>query len=161
VTILHVATTGSDRADGSVGAPLRTINRAAALAMPGDTVRVNQGIYREWVRPQRGGISDARRITYEAPGERVVIKGSEVVTGWVHDDGDVWRAEVDNEVFGDFNPFAHYWLNCWLIGSTTGGHQRTATADFCGPVCVFPGQSSSHRRGHWFEPSIAHQPRPP
>ena len=41
------------------------------------------GEYREWVQPRRGGLSDQRRITYTAaPGEHVVIKGSERVTGW-------------------------------------------------------------------------------
>ena len=88
---LHVATTGSDHADGSEERPFRTINRAAALAQPGDTVVVHAGEYREWVQPPRGGLSDRRRITYTAaPGEHVVIKGSEPVTGWERVDGDVW-----------------------------------------------------------------------
>lgn len=65
---VHVATTGSDRADGSADSPFRTINRAAELARPGDTVIVHGGEYREWVRPQRGGLSDLRRITYSRPG---------------------------------------------------------------------------------------------
>ena len=69
--------------DGSQVRPFRTINRAAALAQPGDTVVVHGGEYREWVRPRRGGLSDRRRITYTAAaGEHVVIKGSEPVTGW-------------------------------------------------------------------------------
>ena len=42
---------------------------------------VHEGEYREWVQPKRGGISDQRRITYEAAaGEHVAIKGSERVT---------------------------------------------------------------------------------
>ena len=44
---LHVATTGSDRAEGSADQPLRTINRAAAIAQPGDTVIVHGGEDRE------------------------------------------------------------------------------------------------------------------
>jgi hypothetical protein len=42
-TDLHVATTGSDRADGSADRPLRTVNHAAQLAQPGDTVIVHAG----------------------------------------------------------------------------------------------------------------------
>lgn len=115
VTILHVATTGSDRADGSPDAPLRTINRAARLAMPGDTVRVHEGTYREWVRPVRGGVSDACRITFEAAaGEHVAIKGSEPVTDWVPEGGGVWRAVVPNALFGDFNPFEAVVDGDWL-----------------------------------------------
>ena len=82
-SLFHVAMTGSDSSDGSQDQPLRTINRAADLAQAGDTVVVHEGEYREWVRPRRGGLSDQRRITYEAAaGEHVVIKGSEPVTGW-------------------------------------------------------------------------------
>ncbi len=82
MTTLHVATDGDDSKDGSESSPLRTISRAADLARPGDTVLVHGGEYREWVRPRRGGLSATRRITYQAaPGEHVVVKGSERVTG--------------------------------------------------------------------------------
>src|SRR5215472_11189367 len=107
MTTLHVAADGRDSADGSAGSPFRTISRAAELARPGDTVLVHAGEYREWVRPRRGGLSAARRITYQAaPGEHVVIKGSEQVTGWEREAGNVWRASVPNKLFGDWNPYA-------------------------------------------------------
>ena len=115
-TELHVATTGSDEADGSPDRPLRTINRAAALAVPGDTVVVHRGEYREWVQPQRGGLSDRRRITYTAaPGEHVVVKGSEAVTGWERVEGQVWRVVLPNVVFGSFNPFAEELDGDWIV----------------------------------------------
>ena len=113
---LHVATTGSDQADGSADRPFRTINRAAELAQAGDTVLVHGGEYREWVQPQRGGLSDRRRITYTAaPGEHVVIKGSEPVTGWERVDGDVWTVAVPNALFGTFNPFAEEVDGDWIV----------------------------------------------
>lgn len=115
MTTFHVAMTGSDRADGTPDAPFRTINRAARRAMPGDTVRVHEGTYREWVKPVRGGVSHDRRITFEAaPGEHVAIKGSEVLTGWVREEGSVWRVGVPNALFGDFNPFAEPVVGDWL-----------------------------------------------
>jgi hypothetical protein len=115
MTILHVDTDGADTADGSEGRPLRTISRAAELAQPGDTVLVHGGEYREWVRPRRGGLSDVRRITYQAaPGEHVVIKGSERVTGWEREQGNVWRASVPNALFGDWNPYAQEVAGDWL-----------------------------------------------
>jgi len=115
-SVLHVATGGSDHADGTEAAPLRTIDRAAQLAHPGDTVVVHAGEYREWVRPRRGGLSDRRRITYTAaPGERVVIKGSETVTGWSEVGGGVWSVEVPNALFGEFNPFAETVDGDWLV----------------------------------------------
>ena len=42
---------------GSKSAPLRTIQRAADLARPGDVITVHEGIYRERVNPPRGGTS--------------------------------------------------------------------------------------------------------
>ena len=38
----HVSLTGSNANDGSIAAPLRTINEAARRAMPGDTVTVHE-----------------------------------------------------------------------------------------------------------------------
>jgi hypothetical protein len=108
-------------ADGSASAPLRTVNAAAALAQPGDTVRVREGEYREWVTPTRGGLSDQRRITYEAAeGERAVLKGSERITEWTPADGNVWRAVVPNALFGGFNPFAEELAGDWLVHPGSG-----------------------------------------
>ncbi|MET0414960.1 MAG: DUF1565 domain-containing protein, partial [Actinoplanes sp.] len=113
---LHVATTGSDSADGSADQPFRTINRAAEVAVAGDTIVVHEGEYREWVKPRRGGLSDLRRITYQAaPGEHVVIKGSERVTGWVQAGGTVWKVTVPNTLFGTFNPFAEEIAGDWIV----------------------------------------------
>jgi len=119
MTTIHVAVTGSDTADGTESAPLRTINHAAALARPGDTVLVHEGTYREWVKPVRGGLSDSRRITFQAAnGEKVVIKGSEQITGWTREDGSVWRVEVPNSVFGDFNPYSERIAGDWVVPLT-------------------------------------------
>lgn len=116
MTIHHVSTSGSDAAQGTESAPFRTINHAAQVAMPGDTVLVHGGEYREWVRPARGGLSNTRRITYTvADGEHAVIKGSEPVTGWEREEGSVWRASVPNSVFGDFNPFATKLEGDWVV----------------------------------------------
>ena len=115
-TVLHVATSGSDTGDGSADRPFRTINRAAGVARPGDTVVVHAGEYREWVKPRYGGLSDTRRITYEAAaGERVVIKGSERVTAWEPAGGTVWTATVANSVFGSFNPYAEEIEGDWIV----------------------------------------------
>ena len=76
----HVAPGGNDANPGTPSAPLRTIQRAANLAQPGDVVTVHAGVYRERISPPRGGVSEKQRIVYQAaPGEKVEIKGSEVV----------------------------------------------------------------------------------
>jgi len=120
MTIYHVSSAGSDAADG-VTAPFRTINRAAGLAIAGDTVVVHEGVYREWVKPRNGGSSDARRITYEAaPGEHVAIVGSEPVQGWRHQYGDVWRAELPSGFFDGPNPFALPIEGDWVVRPIPG-----------------------------------------
>lgn len=99
--VYYVAKNGDDRSTGSKESPFLTIQCAADKAQAGDTVIVREGTYREWVKPVNGGISEDRRIVYEAAdNEKVIIKGSEIVKGWVEDSGNVWRAEVDNSVLG-------------------------------------------------------------
>ncbi len=102
----HVAVTGNDTYDGTSSRPFLTISAAARIAQPGDTVTVHAGVYRERVNPPRGGESDAKRIVYRAaPGEEVVITGSEIVKHWAQVQGDVWKVIVSNTMFGAFNPF--------------------------------------------------------
>lgn len=103
---LHVATTGRDDWEGTVDKPLRTISAAAREAWAGDVVTVHEGVYREYVSPPRGGESDERRIVFEAaPGEHVVIKGSEPVGGWTPVCHDTWKTVIPDAFFGDFNPY--------------------------------------------------------
>ncbi len=95
--------------------PLKTINAAASLALPGDTVTVHQGVYREWVDPRVGGRGESSRILYRAAeGETVEIKGSEIIKGWKKAGKDLWSVTVPNSIFGDFNPFAEEFKGDWL-----------------------------------------------
>lgn len=112
----HVSKNGSDRNAGTGNAPFATIQKAADEAKAGDRVIVHEGVYREWVKPLRGGLSDDCRIIYEAAaGERVVIKGSERITGWRHDKGTVWKVCIDNTFFREFNPYAHPVRGDWIV----------------------------------------------
>ena len=117
--IYHVSKTGSDRNPGTEAAPFLTIQRAADAAQAGDRVVVHGGVYREWVRPRNGGMSDSCRIVYEAAaGEHAVIKGSERVTGWSRVAGNVWKVSLDCGFFGDFNPYTHPVKGDWIVGPT-------------------------------------------
>ena len=102
----HVSVNGSDDAAGSAEHPFKTISAAARIAQPGDVITVHAGVYREWINPPRGGESDDKRIVYQAArGEKVEIKGSEVVKGWVKVQDNVWKVVVPNTLFGGFNPY--------------------------------------------------------
>jgi alpha-N-arabinofuranosidase len=103
----HVSLKGDDSNPGTQAMPLRTIQHAADLARPGDTIIVHEGIYREYINPPRGGTSDTKRIVYEAaPGEKVVIKGSEIIKHWIKIQQDVWQVQIPNSFFGSFNPYS-------------------------------------------------------
>jgi parallel beta-helix repeat protein len=92
----------ADRNPGTEQAPFRTINGAAQVAQPGDTVLVHAGIYRERVAPARGGRESQPIVYTVARGESVVIKGSEV---WQPDwnrlvaDQPVFEGRLDEALF--------------------------------------------------------------
>ena len=112
---LHVSPSGNDENPGTSTARLGTIVEAARRAQPGDTVTVHEGIYRERVNPPRGGTSDTNRIVYQAaPGERVVITGSEPVKGWQKVGGDTWKVTIPNSLFGEFHPYADLIHGDWF-----------------------------------------------
>ncbi len=102
----HVAKTGDDANNGALDAPFLTIQAAADIAQAGDVITIHRGVYRESVAPRRGGDSESNPIVYQAAeGEKVEIKGSEVIDTWVKFSGTVWKASVSNELFGDYNPY--------------------------------------------------------
>ena len=111
----HVAKNGSDKNNGSKETPFFTIQKAADIAVAGDTVVVHEGEYREWVRPRNGGAHENCRIVYQAAeGEHVVIKGSEKVENWELVEGTVWKTEIANSLFGAENPFTLEIMGDWL-----------------------------------------------
>lgn len=114
--IYHVAKTGKTGNTGTEQSPFATIQEAADIALPGDLIRVHEGEYREWVKPAQGGLDADCRITYEAArGEHVVIKGSEIVTGWHKEQNGLWKAELPTELFGDYNPYSQEIFGDWLV----------------------------------------------
>ncbi|MDR1339199.1 MAG: right-handed parallel beta-helix repeat-containing protein [Prevotellaceae bacterium] len=113
----HVSTKGNDAGTGTEAAPFRTVNRAAQAAYPGDVITVHAGTYREWINPPRGGTGDDARIVYRAaPGERVEIKGSEVINTWTAEGDGVWKVTLPNSFFGDYNPYADSIYGDWFSG---------------------------------------------
>jgi alpha-N-arabinofuranosidase len=138
-TNFEVATNGSDSNPGTHELPFLTIQHAADVAQPGDVITVHEGVYRERIDPPRGGTSDANRITYQAaPGEKVIITGSEPMTGWVKATNDTWEVTIPNSYFGKFNPYSDVIHGDWCTnphGYHTGavyldGDWLTETAHF-------------------------------
>jgi parallel beta-helix repeat protein len=123
---LHVAGTSATASDANAGTrqrPLRTISAAVSRAMPGDTIWVQSGTYRETIRFPRSGEGPDRPIRVTAaPGAEVVIKGSDVVTGWVPVGSGMWKKmgwRVNSQqVFADGKPLQQ-------IGPTSPFHEQT------------------------------------
>ncbi len=112
---IHVSKSGINSASGNHAGPYLTINKAAAVAQAGDTVIVHGGTYREWIKPLRGGSDENNRITYRsAPGEKVIIKGSERITSWKQQDDGVWKVELPNSFLAPYNPYSLKVSGGWL-----------------------------------------------
>ncbi|WP_281228982.1 carbohydrate-binding protein [Flavobacterium aquiphilum] len=128
---IHVSgVNGNDNANGSQRHPLKTINAAAQKAMPGDVIIVHAGIYREWVKPLRGGTDNKHRITYvAAKGEKVVITGSEAPKGWQNVSGNVWKLTLPNAYFKDSNPFGELIYGDWYRSNGKNIHTGAVYLD--------------------------------
>jgi len=60
-------------------------------------------------------MSDQKRIVYQAnPGDKVVIKGSEVIKGWQKVQNDTWKVTIPNSSFGNFNPYSDLINGDWF-----------------------------------------------
>ncbi|MEO8598164.1 MAG: right-handed parallel beta-helix repeat-containing protein [Candidatus Solibacter sp.] len=133
------AASADDNGPGTRERPFRTINKAAQVLMPGERVVIAEGVYRECVRPARGGTGADKMISYEAaPGAKVSIRASAVLkdgwkpsTGWQMGNrrgtdsaensmAKIWQIRLDPKLFAEdgYNPFAmvnviedRYWLN--------------------------------------------------
>ena len=116
-TEYYVSSKGSDTNPGTENAPFKTIGKAAQMAYPGDVITVHGGVYREWINPPRGGESNDKRITYRAAsGERVEIKGSEVITDWKKTSEGIWKVTIPNTFFGAYNPYRDEVYGDWFEG---------------------------------------------
>jgi hypothetical protein len=107
MTVYYVCcASGSDQSKGSESMPFRTIQAAANVAQPGDTVLVQPGIYRERVSPVRGGSSASLAITFRsAVPQKAIIRGS---VPWVPEPicdtlviKDIYSGPLDLQVFQD------------------------------------------------------------
>jgi len=108
----------SDQGPGTLKRPFRSIGKAAEVLQPGERVVIAAGVYRECIRPARGGSGPDKMISYEAAaGATVIVKASEVLRdGWepsrrVLRNGEelpvsIWKHQLSGALFPDaYNPF--------------------------------------------------------
>lgn len=120
-----VSPSGSDSADGSLGAPFFTIGKALALAQPGDAVKLRAGTYREMINPVRGGTAGSPITIENYNGEEAIVSAFEVVSGpWTAQGSGVYATTVSGA-----RP-ATFWT---APGTTTNG---TGMVDAAGNVVM-------------------------
>jgi len=99
---IYVSNTGNDNNTGTIDQPVKTIQKAADMAMAGDTVYVYEGTYRERVAPPRGGTADNEIVYRGEPGKNVIIKGSDIWSPeWKIESDNIYYAVPDEEMFTD------------------------------------------------------------
>jgi len=112
----------ADNNEGTHDRPFLTISKAAEVLQPGERVVIHSGIYRESVRPLRGGSGPDKLISYEAaPGANVIVKGSVVaskdkwepsnysrgrVTSTPDNPVSIFQYNLEDVDFKGYNPFA-------------------------------------------------------
>ncbi len=104
----YVAPAGNNANPGTLAAPFQTIQKAATLAHPGDTVFIRAGTYHETVTPRYSGTASSP-ITFTAyNGENVIVDGADAVTGWTKYKNSIFQAPQawdlgagQNQVFVD------------------------------------------------------------
>lgn len=78
----YVSPNGDDSNPGTINEPWHTIQHAADMAAPGDTVLIRNGVYNEQIIISHGGNATIGYITFSAyPGEAPIIDGKGVNTG--------------------------------------------------------------------------------
>jgi hypothetical protein len=133
-----VALNGTNTNPGTLAQPFATIQEAANVAQPGDTVYIRGGSYHETVDPVNSGTASAP-ITFEPyNNESVTIDGADAVTGWTSYQGNIYQApqgwdlgEGNNQVFVDGkmvnearypNSSANVSTPTWTTASTVNVH---------------------------------------
>lgn len=113
---IYVSAQADKKGNGSKESPFHTISEAAETAVSGDEVIVLPGLYREYVNPRNGGKNEKERIVYrsETPGE-AMITGSERAENWTCYEGNVWRFEIPNYIFGGYNPYTEHISGDWYF----------------------------------------------
>ncbi len=110
----YIATTGNDTNPGSLASPFLTIQKAASVAVAGDTVHVRGGTYRETITPANSGTSINPIIFRNYENETVVINGTDVLSSgsWTADTGAIYRNPLAGNFFtSSFNQALQIFVN--------------------------------------------------
>jgi hypothetical protein len=94
----YVAVNGNDLNTGTFTAPFKTIQKAANIMTAGDTCFIRAGVYRETVSPLNNGTSVAHIVFRNYQEEKVIIVGTDSISGWVPYQNGIYKAYVHDTV---------------------------------------------------------------
>ena len=91
----------SDRNPGTVSQPFATIQKAASVAVAGDSVNIRGGIYRETIVPANSG-APGQPVTFQPDGDaEVTVSGADTANGgWAVYRGNVYQKTIALPVTG-------------------------------------------------------------
>jgi len=97
--VFFVSPDGDDANSGTEAEPFRTIQKAADVARPGDTVWIGGGIYRESVEIRRRGDKDRPICFRAASGQLVEISGADPIEGpWTRHETGIFKTRWTRSV---------------------------------------------------------------
>nr|WP_321466983.1 right-handed parallel beta-helix repeat-containing protein [uncultured Desulfobulbus sp.] len=89
----------SDSNIGTEDSPLKTINYAASIAVPGDVVIVHEGVYRETVNLKKSGGQSMPIIFRASEGDKVIISGCDLVkNSWEKYSNDIYQTTLNDKI---------------------------------------------------------------
>jgi parallel beta-helix repeat protein len=91
-TEYYVANSGNDANAGSLASPFATVQKAVSRVVAGDRISIRGGTYREAiVFSGKNGTAAAPIVVAAYPGEKPVLKGSKLVSGWTLHGGATYK----------------------------------------------------------------------
>jgi len=92
----YVTANGDDASSGTQISPWRTIAKACAMTGPGDITWLGACTYRETLRPHVSGAMGKTIRFMALPGEKVVLNGSDPLTGtWQQHKGNIYKLQTN------------------------------------------------------------------
>ena len=103
----YVAPDGDDNNDGSNAAPYATFSQANNMLTAGDTLIVKAGVYRQTMTISKSGTASQPIVIKAESDAKVVISGTEPVTGWGTYTGNIYQTNVNMLLGDEFNQVYH------------------------------------------------------
>ncbi len=94
----YVSPAGSDSNPGTLEQPFKTVQKAADIMVAGETCYIMAGTYRETVIPANNGEPGNPIVFRNYNDDRVVIVGSDTVTGWQPYQNNIYKAYFPDSV---------------------------------------------------------------